>query len=75
MADTVLKLCKHCRFFRPRFLEPRTTARCGHSAAVLGSSSQLVTGHAPTREWCSVMRRDYGESRCGADGKLWESKK
>lgn len=59
-----LKFCMHCRWFRRRWMEPATYAKCGHARAARFSSDQYVDASKPAQHFCGTMR----ERECGPDG-------
>lgn len=69
-TETVPKLCKDCKHFRPftqRVLF--ITFRSKDLAKCAVSGINLSTGEP--RKFCD-LERDYGDA-CGREGKLWEA--
>ena len=70
-----MKLCKDCRWFRPR--EAGKAALCGHPTSVHPASTSLITGEPiPGHQYaCADMRflLAWG-GFCGSEGTHWEPK-
>lgn len=67
------KFCKDCKFVRKPWIEPISSARCGHPSAVHFDEDYLVGAKFSERRYCSSMR--YYAERCGPDAKFWEPRK
>jgi hypothetical protein len=67
-----MKLCKDCRWIRPRDGEPPL---CGHPTSVFPTDISRVTGEPiPSHPYtCGDMRYLYSfDNFCGREGKHWE---
>jgi hypothetical protein len=70
---TELRLCKHCKWFRPKWFEQPRFAKCGHIKGVRFSGEQFVNASVPDRRYCATMRES--PELCGPLGFLWEPHK
>lgn len=66
----ILKLCRHCRFYKKGWVMPADLVKCRHPQAIEGTPAQLVDGRAPQHRYCTTMRYDHHP--CGTAGNLWE---
>jgi hypothetical protein len=73
MSEDIL-YCKDCKFYK-RSLFARTLSECTHPELNV-VKQDLVTGGKTkiSYPFCEEMRKDYSNSKCGSEGKLYDPK-